>query len=308
VVLGYSTMMRDAAPDEATRQRAIKVLAAAERCARIVKTFLTMARRTPEAWAPVRINQIIESALDVVGYGLRGADIAVDLDLAPDLPAVAGDADQLNLVLMNLIVNAQHALQGDRRRAVSRSSPDTGGMVQLEVADNGGHRGRNRQRIFRRFSAKPRGGGTGKPMVCQVITAHDGEIGVGSRPTGGALFMITLPSTSREPAPSVVAESPAPIAGRVLVVDDELEIAQMVREVLNRDHHQVAVATSGREALERLAEHPVDLILAICACPTSTADIASSPARRPDLAGGWCSSRVTCSPDTARFLAETVCR
>ena len=54
VVLGYSTMLRDMAPDEATRQRAIKVHAAAERCARIVKTFLTMARRKPEAWTPVR--------------------------------------------------------------------------------------------------------------------------------------------------------------------------------------------------------------------------------------------------------------
>ena len=79
-------MMRDMAPDETTRQRAGKVQAAAERCARIVKTFLTMARRKPEAWAPVRLDQIVESALDVVGYGLRGADIAVDLDLAPDLP------------------------------------------------------------------------------------------------------------------------------------------------------------------------------------------------------------------------------
>ena len=81
VVVGYSTMLRDMAPDEATRQRAIKVHAGAERCARIVKTFLTMARRKPEAWTPVSVNQIIESALDVVGYGLRGADIAVDLDL-----------------------------------------------------------------------------------------------------------------------------------------------------------------------------------------------------------------------------------
>ena len=53
VVVGYATMVRDTAPDDVTRQRAIKVHAAAERCARIVRTFLTMARRKPAAWTPL---------------------------------------------------------------------------------------------------------------------------------------------------------------------------------------------------------------------------------------------------------------
>ena len=87
-------MMRDAASDDVTLQRAIKVHAAAERCARIVKTFLTMARRKPATWTPVRVDQIVEGALDVVGYGLRSADIALNLDVASDLPAVAGDDDR----------------------------------------------------------------------------------------------------------------------------------------------------------------------------------------------------------------------
>ena len=70
------------------------------------------------------------------------------------------------------------------------------------------------------------------------------------------------------------------------MVDDEVEIAQMVREVLNRDHHQVAVATSGREALERLAEHPVDLIL--------------SDLRMPDLDGPDTASRTGGAPSRPR--------
>ena len=181
VVLGYSTMLRDMAPDEATRQRAVKVHAGAERCARIVKTFLTMARRKPEAWTPVSVNQIIESALDVVGYGLRGADIAVDLDLASDLPAVSGDADQLNLVLMNLIVNAQHALQTrapPRRLEIITRSQD--GRVQIEVADNGpGIPADIAAHIFDPFfTTKPQGVGTGIGLsVCQgIVSAHRGEI------------------------------------------------------------------------------------------------------------------------------------
>jgi CheY-like chemotaxis protein/anti-sigma regulatory factor (Ser/Thr protein kinase) len=313
VVVGYSTMMRDAAPDEATRQRANKIHAAAERCARIVKTFLTMARRKPEAWTPVLINQIIQSALDVVGYGLRGADIAVDLDLAPDLPPVAGDADQLNLVLMNLIVNAQHALQTrPQPRRLEIVTRPYHGMVQIEVADNGpGVPAEIAERIFDPFfTTKPQGVGTGIGLsVCQgIVAAHGGQIGVTSRPEGGALFTITLPGTTRERKPRPDEQAPAPIAGRVLVVDDELEIAQMVSEVLNRDHHEVSVARSGRQALEHLAAHPADLILSDLRMPDLDGpalhrELASSS---PDLARRMVFvTGDVLTPETARFLAET---
>ena len=313
VVVGYATMMRDMAPDDATRQRAIKVQAAAERCARIVKTFLTMARRKPEAFAPVRVEQIIESALDVVGYGLRAADVTVDLDLAPDLPAVAGDGDQLTLVLMNLIVNAQHALQGQpqpRRLEILARRQD--GAVQVEVADNGpGIPAEIAERIFDPFfTTKPQGIGTGIGLsVCQgIVAAHGGDIGVASRPDGGALFTITLPVTSLALKAAAAEAEPTPIAGRVLVVEDEVEIAQMVSEVLNRDHHQVAVATSGRQALEHLARHPVDLILSDLRMPDldgpglHRALAASSPelARRMVFVTG-----DVLTPDTSTFLAET---
>ena len=150
-----------------------------------------MARRKPEAWTPVSVNQIIESALDVVGYGLRGADIAVDLDLAADLPPVSGDADQLNLVLMNLIVNAQHALQTrppPRRLEIITRSHD--GEVQIEVADNGpGIPADIAEHIFDPFfTTKPQGVGTGIGLsVCLgIVTAHRGEIRAASRPQGGA--------------------------------------------------------------------------------------------------------------------------
>jgi len=315
VVVGYATILRDMASDDATRQRAIKVQAAAERCARIVKTFLTMVRRKPEAFAPVRIEQVIESALDVVGYGLRAADVAVDLDLAPDLPAVAGDADQLTLVLMNLIVNAQHALQGQpqpRRLEILARRQD--GTVQIEVADNGpGIPAEIAERIFDPFfTTKPQGVGTGIGLsVCQgIIAAHGGDIGVASRPDGGALFTIALPATTLALArhPSAAEAAPTPVAGRVLVVEDEVEIAQMVSEVLNRDHHQVAVATSGRQALEHLARHPVDLILSDLRMPDldgpglHRALASSSPelARRMVFVTG-----DVLTPDTSTFLART---
>jgi CheY-like chemotaxis protein len=145
--------------------------------------------------------------------------------------------------------------------------------------------------------------------VCQgIVAAHGGDIGVASRPDGGALFTITLPVTSLALKAAAAEAEPTPIAGRVLVVEDEVEIAQMVSEVLNRDHHQVAVATSGRQALEHLARHPVDLILSDLRMPDldgpglHRALAASSPelARRMVFVTG-----DVLTPETATFLART---
>jgi PAS domain S-box-containing protein len=292
VVVGYATMLRDQAPDPATRERAVKVQAAAERCARIVRTFLAMARRKPEAWGPVAMNQVVESALEVAGYGLRTADVEVVLDLAPDLPPALGDGDQLTLVLMNLIVNAQHALQTrppPRRLEITTRERD--GRVQVELADNGpGIPAEIAARIFEPFfTTKPQGAGTGIGLsVCQgIVSAHKGEIAVASQPSGGALFTVSLPATEGRPAAAPAREMPREIRGRILVVEDEAEIAQMVAEILGRDGHEVILAGSGREALARLEGAPVDLII--------------SDVRMPDLDGPGLHGELTArSPALAR--------
>jgi PAS domain S-box-containing protein len=313
VVVGYATMMRDLAPDVATRERAVKVQAAAERCARIVRTFLAMARRKPAAWRPVQINQVVEGALEVVGYGLRTTDIEVVLDLAPDLPPVSGDDDQLTLVLMNLIVNAQHALQTKSPpRRLEITTGCQSGTVRIEVADNGpGVPSVIAARIFEPFfTTKPQGAGTGIGLsVCHsIVSTHHGEIAVASRPTGGAMFTITLPA-SESLAPSLQKPAAAVgVRGRILVVEDEIEIAQMIAEVLRRDGHEVMLASSGREALERLASAPVDLILSDLRMPDldgpglhrELAALAPALARRFVFVTG-----DVLTPETGLFLGET---
>jgi PAS domain S-box-containing protein len=276
VVVGYATMMRDQAADDATRERAVKVQAAAERCARVVRTFLAMARQKPEAWGRVEINQVVESALEVSGYGLRTSDIEVALELARDLPPVGGDVDQLTLVMMNLVVNAQHALQTrapPRRLEITTRWAD--GQVRIEVGDNGpGMPGEIVQRVFDPFfTTKPQGVGTGIGLsVCHgIVSAHKGTIAVAARPGGGTLFTVELPAVEPDRAPPSLAPGPGQSRGRILVVEDEVEIAQMMAEVLRRDGHDILLASSGHEALARLDGQSVDLIL--------------SDLRMPDLDG-----------------------
>jgi PAS domain S-box-containing protein len=314
VVVGYANMMRDLAADESSRERALKIQGAAERCARIVRTFLSMARRKPEAAAPVRLDGIIADALEVVGYALRTADVEVELDLDPELPAIAGDPDQLTLVLMNLIVNAQHALQrrsGPRRLAIRTRRGD--GMVELEVADNGpGVPAELVERIFEPFfTTKPQGVGTGIGLsVCRnVVTGHGGEITVASDRRGGALFRIALPTAPRR----VASEPPRPAeaghhAARILVVDDEPEIAQLFCEVLGRDHHEVLLARSGREALELVEAHEIDLIVSDLRMPDLDGPglYGELAARRPALAARtiFVTGDVL-GPESAAFLERT---
>jgi PAS domain S-box-containing protein len=270
VVVGYSGMLRELAQDEATRERAERVHAAAERCAKIVKTFLAMARSRPPQRGQVAINQVVEAALDLATYGLRTADVAVTRDLAAGLPPVWGDGDQLHQVLTNLIVNAQQALlQRPAPRRLQLRSRCEGDVVTVEIEDNGpGMTEEVKKRIFEPFfSTKPHGTGTGIGLsVCHgIVTAHGGRILVRSQPGEGTLFLLELPAHggAKATTPHATKAAPLPMRGRVLVVDDEPEIAELVAEHLRRDGLVVEVAASGRAALELLGHERFDLIVLV---------------------------------------------
>ncbi|MGI9437051.1 MAG: hybrid sensor histidine kinase/response regulator, partial [Geminicoccaceae bacterium] len=269
VVIGYATMQLEMCTDATTKVRAEKIQAAAERCARIVKTFLAMARQKEELRGPVELNQVIEAALEIASYGLRTADVELALSLDPDLPSLYGDGDQLTLVFMNLVVNAQHALQAkEGARHLAITTGRTADTVWVELADNGpGIKADIVTRIFDPFfTTKPQGVGTGIGLSVSnsIATAHEGEITVASTLTGGALFRVSLPVV--DPASkgsSTLAETaPSPrVRGRIMVVEDEPEIADMVAEMLRGDGHDVLVAHSGRAALDQIGGEGLDLVI-----------------------------------------------
>ena len=101
--------------DSATQVAALKIRTAAERCARIVRTFLAMARQQQPERGPVAVNEVVTAALDIASYAIRTSSIEVALDLADDIPLILADADQLHQVLLNLIINAQQSLQDQSR-------------------------------------------------------------------------------------------------------------------------------------------------------------------------------------------------
>ena len=268
VVLGQAALMESMAADKQQSDRAGRIRNAAERCTRIIKTFLAMARDKPPSRVPVQINALIEPALDLVAYPLRSNDIKVERALAEDLPEVQGDPDQLHQVLINLLINATQALEESEppRRIVLRTRHNAANdEVELEIADSGpGVPEELRRRIFEPFfTTKSETSGTGVGLaVCHgMVTAHGGSLTVDNLPDGGACFRIRLPASGTETA-EAPAEAPADDSpGRVLLIDDEPEICELLIDFLEDSGLQIETAASGQDALRLIGARDFDAIV-----------------------------------------------
>lgn len=297
IVVAQATMLEEDAGEGALARRAEKIRRAADRCGRIVQTFLGLARRKPADHQRVRLNDMTRAAVDLMAYPLRTAGITVTLDLDEGLPDVIGDPDMLNQVVLNLLVNAQQALEGhDGPRAIALSTMAEAGEVVIEVSDSGaGVSSAIRHRIFEPFfSTKPQGVGTGVGLsFCHsVVTSHQGQLalldaGQGRAGLSGATFRVSLPvapsdAVAVQPQPPA---APVPVAARALVVDDEPELAEVLAEMLQSGGYVTDVATSVSAAQGLLASGHYDLILSDLRMPDmdGPAFFAWMVAERPDL-------------------------
>ena len=270
VVVGQSMLLMETTMDEHIRGRVEKIGSAAERCARIVKTFLAMARQQPSISEPIDINGAIEAALDVCAADLAAAGVDVTRRLSSDLPPVLADFDQISQVVSNLIVNAQHAMEGhDRKRRlrVSSSFRSATGEVTIKVKDSGpGIPDDVRGRIFDPFfTTKEAGKGTGIGLtLChRIIDAHGGRIRLDDRGGEGAAFVIKLPYRAVEAVADLETEKQVHGAGRlrVLVIDDEADMTELLTEILRADGHVVESANTGDDGLRQLGRSPFDVVL-----------------------------------------------
>jgi two-component system NtrC family sensor kinase len=270
VIMGHSSLLVDDAEGEPVPARAAKITEAAERCARIVRNFLGLARQQPPEREPTSLNQVVRDVMEVLGYSLRVDGIEVVLSLSTALPPLSADPHGLHQVLVNLGTNAHHAMRGappPRRLTITTALDPAGPSAQLEVADTGpGIPPEIRARIFEPFfTTKPRGQGTGLGLsLCRgIIESHGGTLDVESEPGQGARFRVRLPLA---PAPAVAQplgkEAPAPLRGKaILVVDDEREVAGVVAELLEADGHTVEAVGNGALALEKIQQRSYDVIL-----------------------------------------------
>ena len=207
-ILTFSHLLREKMPDGSPDAEDLDlVIRETKRCAVIIRRLLDFAReKTPEK-KYVDLNQVIEDTVRIVERPAHLRDIEISLDLDRDLPQVWADADLIKQVVMNMLVNAQHAIEEkgsitiQSRRCTESGSPEPGAMpvpmVQFAVIDTGcGIPEKNLQRIFDPFfTSKEVGKGTGLGLSVShgIIAAHGGSIVVQSNVGEGSTFRVYLP-------------------------------------------------------------------------------------------------------------------
>ena len=270
VVSGQALMMEEAVSDDAISRRARRIRDAAERCSRIVRTFLSMARSKAPSLGVIDFNQTVRSALDLTSYSLQSSGVALSVDLDMKLPPLVGDADQLHHVVTNLVVNAEQAMKEideDRSLTVSTRPGDDGAHIVLTVADTGpGIPPEIAERIFEPFfttKAGAVGTGIGLALCRDIVLSHGGEIRFEPNDPRGTVFTVTFPlreSTEESVEQDLIPVSPE-TTGKVLVVDDDQEVAKTLADFLRTRGHDVDTAFGGQEGIDMARRSQYDMII-----------------------------------------------
>jgi two-component system NtrC family sensor kinase len=203
-VQGHTFILRKTAKDPQIVKRVKEIEEAIERCAKIVHTFVNLARPYPSSRQQIWLNKVVQEAVDLLAYQFRLDNIEVILDFAEDLPLIWADPHQLHEVMLNLLTNAQQAMRGaspPRLLTISTRLNPQSQTISLEIDDTGpGVPAEIRSRIFEPlFTTRAPGEGTGLGLsVSQgIIQSHGGTIELAEAEGPGAVFRIELPVERR---------------------------------------------------------------------------------------------------------------
>jgi PAS domain S-box-containing protein len=195
VILGRAEYLMDRVTDESVKKGLETIVAQVERITRVMNQLLTFARRKPPQSGPVSLQAVIQNSLEMFHERLANHHVQVVTHIDPHCPSALADSDQMSQVLINLIMNAVHAMPegGTLRLGLAREKD----MVKLTVSDTG--HGIPRQvvdRIFDPFFTTKefgKGTGLGLTVVKGIIEEHHGVITVESEEGKGTVFTLLLP-------------------------------------------------------------------------------------------------------------------
>ena len=200
VILGRAEYLMERAKEEPLKKGLQTIVSQVERITRVMNQLLAFARRKPMERRAFDLRQTIQDNLEIFQERLAQNRITVDTSFAASCPPVFADADQMSQVVINLVMNAIHAMPNGGHLQIA-VSPDKG-MVKLTVADTGHG---IPQEVFANifepfFTTKEFGKGTGLGLtvVKGIIEEHQGMIAVDSQPGKGTIFTIYLPTSTEQ--------------------------------------------------------------------------------------------------------------
>jgi PAS domain S-box-containing protein len=231
----------------------------------LTQQLLTFSRGGTPVKRVISIGKLIQES---TSFALRGSKVKPEFSLPVDLWAIEADEGQINQVISNIVINAEQsmpqggALNIEAKNLVIRSGrvlPLTNGdYVHIAIKDRGvGIPREHLGKIFDPFfTTKQKGSGLGLSTAYSIVKNHDGHIAVESKPGTGTTFHIYLPASEKQ-APAeeeAVMETTLRGKGRILVMDDEEIIREMLSKMLSLVGYEVELVQDGAEAIERYAE------------------------------------------------------
>lgn len=293
-IIGFAEMgMLEVTPDNPLYSDFDQIRAAGIRATALTRRILTFSRQQRMEMKPIHISRVISDFVAILRR-IIGERIDIQLQLASDLPPVQADVSQIEQILLNLVINARDAIEGNGTITITTafvSPEDTdfpwpadvppGDYIALQISDTGcGIDSAIRSRIFEPFfTTKPSGKGTGLGLatVAAIVKQHHGYIDVQSLPGQGATFTVYLPALKDGAAVSEdVAFSKDQLFGHktVLVVEDEPAVLHLIASALRLHGYQVIEATDAQYGLGLAASHQgtIDLLITDVMLPTLNGD------------------------------------
>ena len=292
-VLGNAGLaLRRVPKDSPVHEYLKRIEQAAQQAAELTGKMLAYSGRNAFMARLVDLSRVAREAEPLLRAGIS-KEVTLEFDLVVDLPRIYGDAAQIHQVLVNLVTNAAEAMEGKPGHVLIRTYPfsvtpeyfaqvffkenaEPGEYVCLEISDTGcGIPSDQIQRIFDPFySTKFSGRGLGLPVVLGIVRGHRGLIHLYSEPGTGTTFKILFPRAPEgrdtfsgllsfqqtEPSgveePSDTEEAAGKQSARILIVDDEQTVRQVMRDVLERSGFSVIEARDGEEAVSIFRQDP----------------------------------------------------
>jgi len=274
VIKGYLELVlehHDISPQ--TRADLEKVNQECNRATKLVRNFLSVVRDQPARREMVDVNTVIEGVADLRRPDILKARVELFLALSPELPKTSADPDQMQQLIINLLNNAVQAMVGAPTPHTLRISTrlKTAELLEISIEDSGpGVPAHLENRIFEPFfTTKPASSGTGLGLSIahSIMVEHHGRIRYESSSLGGAGFHLEFPvvtvAVTQPPdeTPAEPSATPPRVRARVLVLDDEQSIAELLSEMLSVLGHRPEICLNPAVALEMLAKEDFDLVI-----------------------------------------------
>jgi signal transduction histidine kinase len=273
-VVGNLDLIRRRSGETRIREMAGNALNAAQRGAKLTAQLLAFSRTQKLVTVPVDLNALIEGMQDLLKQSL-GASITIDTRLAPDLPAAMGDANQIELAILNLAINARDAMpDGGTLTLTTALEAGDRGMVTVAVADTGS--GMPPEVVARAFdpffTTKPVGKGTGLGLsqVYGIAQQCNGDVTIRSQVGQGTMVTLRLPRATTKVASHLQGDQDivtAPNAEKLLLVDDDSDVREVVTTFLSELGYEVHAAAEGEQAVKLLTTLKPDMVIVDFAMP-----------------------------------------